>query len=90
MVRLRAPHSTGGRGRGVNRLLTPLGASHAVTTRDQRLAWARGVRMEMTGHSDARIRRACRIFIAEATTADYADRVWAHEMLRAMRAEKRP
>ena len=63
---------------------------HAVLTRDQRLAWARGVRMEMAGHSDARIRRACRIFIAEARTADHADRAWAEAMLRALRAEKRP
>ena len=54
---------------------------HAVLTRDQRLAWARGVRMEIEGHSDARIRRACRIFLAEAGAADHADRTWAEQML---------
>ena len=70
--------------------MLPLGTSHAIITRDQRLAWARGVRMDIKGHSDARIRRACRIFLAEASTADYADRTWAQEMLSVMRAKKRP
>ena len=54
---------------------------HAIRTRAQRLAWARGVRMEMQGHSDARLRRAARIFLAEAGTADHADRSWAEMML---------
>ena len=57
---------------------------HAIRTRSQRLAWARGVQMEMAGHSDARLRRAARIFLAEAGAADHADRTWAELILRVL------
>ena len=63
---------------------------HVVLTRAQRLAWARGVRMEMQGHSDARLRRAARIFLAEAGAADHADRTWAEQMLRVLPTGARP
>ena len=57
---------------------------HIVLTRQQRLAWAHGVRMDIADHSDARIRRACRIFLAEARAGDHAERAWAEQMLRVL------
>lgn len=57
---------------------------HPIQTREQQLAWARGVRSDMAGHSNARLRRACYIFLAEARAVDHADRAWAKLVLRVL------
>lgn len=41
--------------------------SHPVMTRELRLGWARAVRADLGAQSDAWIRRACRIFLSEAS-----------------------
>lgn len=55
---------------------------HTCLTREQRLGWARSVRSDLAAHSDARIRRACRIFLSETRWGESEDTVWAREMLK--------
>lgn len=55
--------------------------THPVLTRELRLGWARAVRADSGSHSDARIRRACLIFLSEGGAKDWCDRRWATEML---------
>ena len=51
-----------------------------ILTGAQRLGWARAVRSDDTVHSDARVRRACRIFLSEACAHEH-ERDWARDML---------
>lgn len=45
-----------------------------------RLGWARAIRCDETAHSDARVRRACHIFLSE-TCAHSHEQDWARGML---------
>ncbi len=51
-----------------------------ILTGAQRLGWARAVRSDDTAHSDARVRRACRIFQSEACAHGH-EQDWARDML---------
>ena len=51
-----------------------------ISTGAQRLGWARAVRSDDTVQSDARVRRACRIFQSEACAHDY-EQDWARDTL---------
>ena len=48
---------------------------------DFRLSWARAIKSDVDIHSQARIRRACHIFLSDGTRATQEEVTWAHNAL---------
>lgn len=70
--------------------IKPAGIDALRADRTRRIRWARGVKDDLVIHSDARIRRACRIFLAECGAADHGDRIWAEQMLKSLTPRSKP
>lgn len=60
-------------------MLDPMITKHLLTDA-QYLGWARAIRSDETAHSDARVRRACRIFLSDSS-AYVSEQDWARAML---------
>jgi hypothetical protein len=59
-------------------------ASHKNLSREQRLAWARGILAEHDQHSDARVRRACKTVLNHAPSYEFEELLNANVLLDAL------
>lgn len=59
-------------------------ASHTKLSREQRLAWARGILAEPDQHSDARVRRACKTVLNHAPSYEAEELLNANVLLDAL------
>jgi hypothetical protein len=63
--------------------------SHRTLSREQRLAWARGILADVSDHSDARVRRACKTILNHAPSYEAMEILRAQVLLDNLRIKEK-